>query len=68
MAVHGKLFLSLLITTEKDTSYIYIVIVDTVFQSLSHVQLSVTLGLQHTRIPCPSLSPTVHLNSYPLSH
>ena len=25
-------------------------------------------GLQHTRLPCPSLSPTVCLNSYPLSH
>ena len=28
-----------------------------VIQSLSHVQLFVTHGLQHIRLPCPSLSP-----------
>lgn len=39
--------------------------VDTVVQWLSHVQLFV--GLQHTRLPRPLLSPGVCLNSCPLS-
>ena len=39
-----------------------------VVQSLSHVWLFATLfGLQHTRPPCPSLSPKVWSNSRPLS-
>ena len=33
--------------------------VPVVFQSLSHVRLFVTPGVQHTRPPCPSLSPGV---------
>ena len=36
-------------------------------QSLNHVQLFVTHGLQHTRLPCPSLSPRVCSNSCLLS-
>ena len=42
-------------------------IVVTVVQSFSRVQLFVTHGLQHTRLPCPSLSPGVCSNSCPLS-
>ena len=38
-----------------------------VLQSLSHVWLFVTLWLQHARLPCPSLSPGVCSDSYPLS-
>ena len=38
-----------------------------IVQSLSHVQLFVTHGLQHARLPCPSLSPWVCSNSCPLS-
>ena len=38
-------------------------------QSLNHVQLFATCaaGLQHARLPCPSLSPRVYSNSCPLS-
>ena len=36
-------------------------------QSLSHVQLFVTHGLQHARPPCPSPTPGVYPNSCPLS-
>ena len=36
-------------------------------QSLNHVQVFVTHGLQHTRLPCPSLSPRVCSNSCLLS-
>ena len=42
---------------------VYIVVV----QSLSHVQLFATHGLQHARLPCPSPSPRVCSNSHPLS-
>ena len=38
-----------------------------VVQSLSHGLLFVTPWTQHTRLPCPSLSPGVCSNSYPLS-
>ena len=38
-----------------------------VVQSLSHVGLFVTHGLQHARLPCPSLSPRVCANSWPLN-
>ena len=38
-----------------------------VVQLLSHVHLFVTHGLQHTRLPCPSLPPRVCSNSSPLS-
>ena len=38
-----------------------------VVQSLSHVWLFATPGLQHVRPPCPSLSPEVCSNSCPLS-
>ena len=38
------------------------------FQSLSLVRLFVTHGLQHARLPCPSPSPGVCSNSFPLSH
>ena len=36
-------------------------------QSLSHVQLFATHGLQHTRIPCPSPTPGAYSNSCPSS-
>ena len=36
-------------------------------QSLSCIQLFVKTGKQHSRPPCPSLSPGVCSNSYPLS-
>ena len=36
-------------------------------QSLSHVWLFVTPGLQHARPPCPSPTPRVYSNSCPLS-
>ena len=36
-------------------------------QLLCHVQLFATCGLQHTSLPCPSLSPRVCSNSHPLS-
>ena len=36
-------------------------------QSLSHVQLFATHGLQHSRLPCLSPSPRACSNSYPLS-
>ena len=36
-------------------------------QSLNRVNLFVTCGLQHTRLPCPSLSPRACSNSCPLS-
>ena len=36
-------------------------------QSLSHVQLFVTHGLQHTKLPCPSPTPGACSNSCPLS-
>ena len=35
---------------------------NSVVQLLSHVQVFVTRGLQHTRLPCPSLSPRVCAN------
>ena len=38
-----------------------------VIQSLSHVWLFQPQGLQHTRLPCSSLSPGVCLNSCPLN-
>ena len=38
-----------------------------VVQSLSHGLLFVTPWTQNTRLPCPSLSPGVCSNSYPLS-
>ena len=38
-----------------------------VLQSLSHVQLFGTHGLQHARLPGPSLYSGVHANSYSLS-
>ena len=38
-----------------------------VVQSLSHVQLLQPHGLQHVMLPCPSLSPRVHLNSCSVS-
>ena len=36
-------------------------------QSLSHVQLCDTHGLQHARLPCPSPTPKACLNSCPSS-
>ena len=36
-------------------------------QSLSHVQLFATHGMQHARPPCPSPTPRVYPNSSPLS-
>ena len=38
-----------------------------VVQSFSHIWLSVTHELQHTRLPCPSPSPRAYSNSCPLS-
>ena len=46
------------------STYIDIVVV---VHLLSHVQLFATPGLQHARLPCPSLSHGVCLNSCPLS-
>ena len=46
--------------------YIYLYYIFVV-QSLSHVQFFVTPWLQHTRLPCPSLSSGVCSNSCPLS-
>ena len=37
------------------------------FQSISHVQLFVTHGLQHARPPCPSPTPGAYSNSCPSS-
>ena len=37
-------------------------------QSLSHVRLFATHGLQHTRLPCPSPTPRVCSKSCPLCH
>ena len=37
-----------------------------VVQSFSHIWLSVTHELQHTRLPCPSPSPRAYSNSCPL--
>ena len=34
-------------------------------QSLSHIQLSATRGLQHTRFPCPSPTPEAYSDSCP---
>ena len=48
-----------------ETIYIWIRVA--VVQSLSHVRLFATQGLWHDRLPFPSLSPGVCLNSYPLS-
>ena len=48
---------------ESDLVHICVVVV----QSLSHVQLFATHGLQNTRLPCPSLYPRVCSNSNPLS-
>ena len=36
-------------------------------QSLSHIQLFATHGMQHARPPCPSPTPGVYSNSCPLS-
>ena len=36
-------------------------------QSLSHVWLFATHGLQHTRLPCPTLTPRAFSNSCPSS-
>ena len=36
-------------------------------QSLTHVQLFLTPGLQHARLPCPSPTPEACSNSFPLS-
>ena len=49
--------------TEEDTPYKWLLL-------FSRSVMSDSLqphGLQHTRLPCPSLSPTVCSNSYPLS-
>ena len=43
------------------------VLIGVVVQSLIHVQLFVTHGPQHARLPSPPLSPTVYSNSCPLS-
>ena len=49
------------------TSSQWNVAVVVVVQSLTHVRLFATHGLQHARLPCPSLSPGVCSNSCPLS-
>ena len=46
-----------------DTSLTFVIVA----QLLSHVQLFATHGLQHIRLPCPSLSLRVCLDSCPLS-
>ena len=43
--------------TQIFPSFIFIVMLLSVVQLLSRVQLFATHGLQHTRLPCPSLSP-----------
>ena len=45
----------------------YVALIVVVFQLLSCVWLLQPHGLQHIRLPCPSLSPKVCSNSYPLS-
>ena len=40
----------------------YLAYIVVVVQSLSYVRLFVTHGLQHTRLPCPSLSPQTHVH------
>ena len=45
----------------------WIILIIVVVQSLSHVQLFATHGLQHARLPCPSPSPRVCSHSCPLS-
>ena len=52
---------------QRKTNTIWSHICIAVVQSLSRVLLFVTHELQHTRLPCPSLSPRVCLNSCPLS-
>ena len=47
-------------------SYIQEFIINVVVQPFSPVWLSATHGLQHTRLPCPSLSPGVCSNWCPL--
>ena len=42
-------------------------LLDSLVQSLSGVQLFATHGLQHSRPPCPSPTPGVYPNSCPLS-
>ena len=42
-------------------------LISVVVQSLSHVWLLQPHGMQHTRLPCPSLSPGVCSSSCPLS-
>ena len=44
----------------------YLPFVVIVFQLLSCIYSLRPLGLQHTRLPCPSLSPRVYSNSCPL--
>ena len=51
-----------LFSTKGHQEYMVLVV-----QSLSHVWLSVTHGLQHSRLPCPSLSHGVCSNPCPLS-
>ena len=46
-----------------DTSLTFVIVA----QLLSHVQLFATHGLQHIRLPCPSLSPGVSSDSCPLT-
>ena len=48
---------------KREGSYVGIVV-----QLISHVWLFATHELQHTTLPCPSLSPGVCVNSCPLSH
>ena len=49
-------------------SYPVLPFLSLIFQSFSVVRLFVTHGLQHARLPCPSPSPGVCSNSFPLSH
>ena len=56
-------FASILLKIQASTSTGFVVTA----QSLSHVQVFVTHRLQHTRLPCPSLSSGVCTNSCSLS-
>ena len=60
------LFICLFYSVSPPTSF-SVVFPIVVVQSLSHVGLFATHGLQHTRLPYPSLSPGICSNSCPLS-
>ena len=48
-------------------AYIVYILHIVVVQLLSHVPLFAVRGLQYARLPCPSLTPWIHSNSFPWS-